>query len=39
MGLLYEKSVLGVVLFSLVLQMLALPVLSFADKENPRPSY
>jgi predicted MFS family arabinose efflux permease len=39
MGLLYEKSVLAVVLFSLVLQILALPVLSFADKENPRPSY
>lgn len=34
MGLLYEKSILALVLFSLVLQVLALPVLSFADKQK-----
>jgi len=34
MGLLYGKSILALVLFSLVLQFAALPVLFFADKRK-----
>lgn len=34
MGLLYEKSIPGLIAFSLGLQMLALPVLSFAKKQR-----
>jgi hypothetical protein len=34
MGLLYGKSILALVLFSVVLQLLALPFLAFANKEK-----
>jgi MFS family permease len=32
MGLLYDKSIPGLVLFSVVLQLLALPLLAFAKR-------
>jgi MFS family permease len=34
LGLLYGKSILALVLFSVVLQLLALPLLAFANKEK-----
>jgi predicted MFS family arabinose efflux permease len=34
MGLLYEKSILGLVIFSVVLQLLALPVFVIANRER-----
>jgi hypothetical protein len=34
MGLLYEKSILAVALFSVVLQLAALPVLFVANKKR-----
>jgi len=38
MGLLYEKSLAALVLFSVVLQLLALPVFAFARKAGSAPS-
>ena len=34
MGLLYDKSILAVVLFSVVLQLVAIPVLFIANKKR-----
>ena len=34
MGLLYDKSIMALVVFSVVLQMMALPVLALAHKQN-----
>jgi MFS family permease len=34
MGVLYDKSIPALVLFSVVLQLLALPVLAFANREK-----
>jgi predicted MFS family arabinose efflux permease len=34
MGLLYDKSILALILFSVVLQLLALPLLAFANREK-----
>ena len=36
MGLLYDKSILGLILFSVVLQLAALPLLSFAKRRERR---
>jgi predicted MFS family arabinose efflux permease len=42
MGLLYERSILALVIFSVVLQLFALPLFAFADRKNklnePTPS-
>jgi hypothetical protein len=34
MGLLYDKSILAVVLFSVILQLVAIPVLFIANKKR-----
>jgi predicted MFS family arabinose efflux permease len=38
MGLLYEKSIPALIAFSVIFQLLALPVLAFANRQERQPA-